>query len=372
MAELNDFIKQYDFKCQKCGAELTSDSATETALVYGLIILAGEQDGFIGWSCPACNARVTNLTQVKGDPFLFVGNIHNEIQHGIDSTLMYRSFPFSFSASKKNYVTRNGSLLDHSFQVLTEFDFFPDFEPPHGKYISFKYGSHAMGPAISIYWHDRPQIEKLIDLENKKQIRVFPRYEIYDQLNSKIERLCWDNRIRFDFYRNELGSDVKKLNFNPERDIVQKPYEFLTILDTANSLDYGFYDGGETLSNIVLIGNTSVLGSKNINLSKFDDFGKKTWPLFHSDWMQNLLNSLAEDFITEYLTFVSKINRNNEALLRLIEFYIKKIYAAVTSRYQRKIINKKADINNKKRIIEAEKCFSKVKIISNDNRHKRN
>ena len=41
MAKLNDFIKQYDFKCKKCGAELTSDSLLAAVITYGVVLIVG-------------------------------------------------------------------------------------------------------------------------------------------------------------------------------------------------------------------------------------------------------------------------------------------------------------------------------------------
>jgi transcriptional regulator with PAS, ATPase and Fis domain len=367
MAKLNDFIKQYDFKCKKCGAELTSDSATETALVYGLIILAGEKDGFIGWSCPACNAQVTNLTQVSEDHFWFIHHVYNHASSlGIDGTLMYRSFPYSFCASKDDFVDRNGIFLESDYKVLSKFDFGRLIEPSPGRYSSFNYGTQAMGPAISFFVHDLSQIGKLLNLENKNQIKAFPRYEIPDWLTSKIDNLCWNNRVKFYFLRDVFERDVKNIGIEPDKKIIQQSYEFLTILDNVNSFELGFVDG-ICPSYSIHIWDGCVLASKKVDFYQNNDFNTKVWQAYHSDWMHELLNNLAEDFISDYLGHTAKTNHNKESTLKLVGSYIKKLYDAITSEYKRNTIRKETRTNSQKRIEEAEKCFSKIKIISNDN-----
>jgi transcriptional regulator with PAS, ATPase and Fis domain len=367
MSELSEFISKYEFRCKKCGFSLTPESAIDTALAFGVIVLTGDRDGYIGWSCPACDVRSTILTAVKEEPFLFLKHIHSEISAGIDNTLMYRAFPFSFGASRDNSVVRNGSLLSHAYEVRSQSDFLPDFVPPVGKYMSFKYDSYAMGPAIAIFWYDIPQILDLIKIENKNQVRTIPRYELYDHLNSKISHLCWENRVKYNFYRDEFDTEVKRIKISPEKNIIKKSFDFLTILDTVNSFDVSYHKD-ESLPHVVFFDERSVYGtdSKTIEYKQYSDFTRKAWSLYHSKWMQHFLNNLSEDFITNYIRIISKTHRSNHHILKLIESYTEKVYESISSEYKREINIKEAKTNFKQRVLEAEKSFHQIKIISNN------
>jgi DNA-binding NtrC family response regulator len=384
MEELIDFMKQYDFKCKKCSFKPDEFQFIGTVRALGIIILIGEIDGYIGWSCPACDDHPTNLTRVEGDPYEFIALLTGHSSARIYSNLMYRSFPFNFVEPNNDLSNSGFALIEHSFDKLSARSFSRRILPKNGKYITYKFETYATGPAILFSQYELSKIETLIAIENEKHIKAFPRYSQYNWLLNAIDILCWNNRVQFEFYRVALKVDLRKnLNFNLNKNLNMQTYSFLSILDSVNSIttfncglietdssDCRYRDWNDRFSkmnkNYYVIRKNSIGGLKKIEYCQYSDFGTKAWSDFNSDWMQELLNDLGDNFITEYLYLTKKSACNYDLLLPMIGSYINKLYNAITSKYKRKTIRREANINSLKCIEEVEKCFSGVKIISND------
>ena len=373
MSQLYEFISKYDFRCKFCNRELRKTNPLDTAGAFGIIILVGETDGYIGWSCSSCKNHTTNLTKVDEDPYLFIQLLNENSNSEIDETFMYRSFPYNLSSKNKELSFRKDLITFHTYETRTEFNFYPSFKPPSGKFVTYRYGTDSIGPALSIFWHDLPQIQNLLKHENENGIRVFPRYSKYNWLIREIDQLCWSSRIQFDFLRDLKDVDKKLLYVNPDKSLTIQSYSFLKILDNANSISsrsYSEFDPTykwfkDAFNSFNFFRNT-IIGPRKIEFFQHSDFSIKAWQDFHSNWMQNLLNNLGDAFISDYLHIISKVDCGIELILKTIGSYTEKVYNAIISEYKRKTIKEKAGVISKKRVEEAEKRFPNVKIISED------
>jgi DNA-binding NtrC family response regulator len=365
MAELNDFIKQYDFICKKCKTELTPYHARETALLYGIALLVGEKDGFVGWSCPSCNALTTNLTKVDEDPYHFINLTPKRFPvHGQDYLedvfkLQYQSFPLSFSSFQGTFDFTDSILFSgHNVLHLPK-----KYNLTNGKYLSFKSGTHAFGPLVKIITYDISEINSLLKDENEKQVKVFPRYQICELLQPSIIYFCWNNRLKFGSNDGINHLNVNDIQTSPEELNIKKSFEFLQILESYNNFDIS--RAFEQLYPLAFIKCFLEADHKKINF-RYSDFSEKIWSSYSTIWMREILNDLGEEFISDYLFVTSKINHCRELEFDLVKSYINKLYETITSKYKRSIVRKETKIISKKRVEEAEKSFSNVCIISED------
>jgi hypothetical protein len=213
MAELSDLMYKFTCKCKKCSAELTTDSILETVSSYGIILLVGKKNSFIGWSCPACIGRTTNLLKMGNDDFRsFMDIARSALFEQTNQLLSYRSFPYRLSFGKKDVEAQIANILNIDLQILQQEDFFSDpATQPANEYLSYDYSSQAMGPAFTAWGYDDSQIDTLIQLENKTGCKAFPRHIVYNPLYSTIDNFCWQNRVQLDFIKTlDLPFNVKR------------------------------------------------------------------------------------------------------------------------------------------------------------------
>jgi DNA-binding NtrC family response regulator len=373
MAEVPDFMKKYDFECTKCGFKLTWDSAAETAYRYGLILLfGGENEGFVGWSCPACNAQVTNLTRVEDYPCWFFRQIqeHSKIPE-IFLNFMYQSFPYNFAAVTDSFISKRWYFSDSGYEDIINKNLPDPMWPPAGQYLSFSrdFSSDASGPARTVFCYNLEQIYNLLSIENKNHVKSFPRYQIDDWLNSTIRNFCWHYRIRYNFTEEISYDKESTISINPDKIPIQLSYEFLTILDKVNSLNIAVpinSDRESVPSYYAEIAENYVYLGKETRFYQKNDFSVKLWKEFHSNRFHEILYNLAEEFVLDYSNQILKADNTKLSVLFLVGSYIEKLYDAVISRQKFKILNAETTLSAKKRVENAEKSFPNVKIISND------
>ena len=112
MAELDDLMSSFPFKCRKCDAELTSDLLLAAVVTYGVVLIVGEKDGFIGWSCPGCSGLATNFTRLEIESF-------NQVVHAFRNILInrkigklcYHSFPYRFDLKDTDFSGQAAGTL---------------------------------------------------------------------------------------------------------------------------------------------------------------------------------------------------------------------------------------------------------------------
>ena len=167
-------MMSFPFRCRKCDAELTPDWLLAAVITYGVVLLVGEKDGLIGWSCPGCRGLASNFTRLEREPFnQAVYAFRSILDNGQIGKLCYHSFPYRFDLKDTDFSGRAsrerhadfaavhetdfsglaGIELDDDFEAVPEGSFTldePNFEPP-ATYCSYEFGSEALEPAISIW-----------------------------------------------------------------------------------------------------------------------------------------------------------------------------------------------------------------------------
>jgi two-component system NtrC family response regulator len=382
MDQLNDLISNYPFKCQKCEAQLTSEWLVAAAATYGVALIAGEKDGWIGWSCPGpdCGELTANFTRLEKAAF---NQVINEIREAAESAMLgrfcYHSFPYRHDLQKEDCAGRSCMEINGDFEALMEAHLFPeevDFIPP-ADYCSYIFGTDATGPAIAVWWYDENQVKNLIKRENQTGLKRFPRYIVHNPLYATINAFCWHNRLHFEYLKQtDLPFDVKEIFLCTEKKRINKAVDFLHLLDTVNvaelrsmrlSEEHSLASIGPPLFASELVPPASP-SSDGISVLEHEKLSERVWAAFHADWMQDLLENLAEDFISDYLGLIRKIDCNLQSIWNLKQSYLKTLFDAVSSRHKRERIQERTNANLRERVAEAEKAFPRIRIISDDPR----
>ena len=240
-------------------------------------------------------------------------------------------------------------------------------------YCSYEFGTEAVGPAISVLWYSDSQIEKLIKNENKTGLMEFPRYIIQNSLYSTIDNFCWHNRIHFEYLKAcDLPFEFKISFLSAEKNRIKKTADFLHLLDivhyselsSLSQTDFQVLISQPTITSDMI---TPVETSPHkISILQHEILSNQVCSAFHAEWMQQLLENLAEDFISDYLSHTVKVDCCIQSIVKLNDSYLKTLFDAVSSRYKRDKIREKTNANLRKRVIEAEKSFPNVKIVSDD------
>ena len=394
MAELDDLMSSFPFRCQKCDAELTSDLLLKAVVTYGVVLLVGEKDGFIGWSCPGCQGLKTNFTKLEREPFnQVVYAFRSILENGQIGKLCYHSFPYRFDLKDTDFSGRASRERHADFEAVHETDFSgladievdddfeavhvgsfildePNLKPP-ATYCSYEFGSDALGPAISVWWYDDYQVKKLTEQENKTGLRLFPRYIVHNQLYSMIDDFCWHNRVHFEYLKaSNLPFDIKEIFLSSEKKRITKAFDFLMLLDTVNLAELSSLSstGSQVFISAPTISSDMIApvesSPKKISTIQHENLSNQVWSAFHAEWMQQLLENIAEDFISDYLSQIGKVDCSFSSLCALKETYIETLFDAVSSRYKRDKIIEDTNANMRKRVAEYEKSFPNSKIVS--------
>ena len=372
MAELNDLIINYPFKCQKCEAELTSDWLIAAVVTYGVILLVGEKDAFIGWSCPGCRGLSTNFIRLERDSF-------NQVVDALRTTLMntrlgklcYNSFPYRYDLRVSDFSRRAGRELLAEYETMHEWRLKydePQFEPTV-KYCSYDFASDSLGPIIYVWWYDGSQVENLMQRENETGLKLFPRFIVHHSMYSSINKFCWDHRI----YLEEVKASNRDMSafFRTPANRTPKAVGFLILLDTVNTIKISSLSLPK-LSDVILPSTLSSDFTDNaLSYQKLSSREKifligDLWKIFYAEWVQQLLNDLAENYISDYLSEIVKISCSLSSIQALNSSYLKTLFEAFSSRNKQLEIRGKAYSDLRNRVIEAEKSYPNVKIISED------
>ena len=155
MTELNELIKNYPFKCQKCEAELTSDCLIASAVIYGVVLLVSENDGFVAWSCPGCRGLSTNFIRLERESFnQVVDALRGTLINARLGKLSYHSFPYRYPLKNEDFSGCGRIELDKDeFVTVVDTQKVPNADElilaPQAPYCRHIFGSEAVSEEIS-------------------------------------------------------------------------------------------------------------------------------------------------------------------------------------------------------------------------------
>ena len=436
-------IIEIDFKCDHCGQEFCDDNFNIAVFLYGLFILLGKEKEYVGLTCPSCiktilikdNSDLVSYTKqylLSGEyemsfPVYFVtekDDHSNFSQKTIPFGSQIRYHSFLRSNPKQIPELRDFEILDWSGELTeyieAELDFYME-ENPYFKenYLCpyIKGGTPLMGVNFSVWWFRDDQIDDLVDIENNKGLRVFPRYIHKISEIEKIEQFCWDNHIYLnnlieqekeaEAQISELKEIAKQNNMNLQEILAANPgimtpkiikhmknqydvwledrsfrvpTDFMTILTTSLSPAGSIFPNYSPLQSFLKTkhpfrGKEVPKSLNSIDLIKFEkpqkglnykEMAKVVKTNFSKESTQKSLSILSKKFIFDYIEIAQKVGFAYGAIWELKEKYLKIIYDSINSPQERNTLLNGVSKAEFKEVQKAEAQFPNVKIISND------
>ena len=174
-----------DCACEHCDQPINQFVLSISVFLYGAAVLAGPKLGYVGITCPSCLNTILlkgdSLVRLYQDMELFFGpnNSHLDPALRYHSSVLYSPNQIEY-LDAFNIPTWCCPLSDNSKENFHgELGMYLESEPRLSQeYLcSYIYGNAVpIGSFASIWWFRLDEIEKLVQIENEHQVRVFPRY----------------------------------------------------------------------------------------------------------------------------------------------------------------------------------------------------
>lgn len=395
-SEGSDTDTSVTITCSKCGMIISPGEVFKSTILYGYVLLTGDDYYWLGFNCPKCPSANLIIEKYLNDSHLkkdtFIGELYNlmfepllqkddtHIKDGsyIKLQWVYNSFPYRLSLDKNNPGLKGyyRTQFPYTNSVFKEIFFNPNIRNAthncdKNEYYPCSYNDTYAntGPAISIGYYKNDQIMLLAEIESAKQQKAFYRFMPYDPLYTTIQNFCWNNRILIEFQKEILpNSPIERILAPDSKACLTKNVDFMLLLDEVHSEDLHHYvDNKKSINMIVSSANSSMFkhNSDKDQLAASDhrDFSRIIWDNFSKDYVQNLLLAHADMFIDEYIDLSMRNDFSYIDAWNLKEEYLKNIADAI--KYPSKRGKTKAEISifYKKMAEDAEKRVPALKKI---------
>lgn len=247
-------------KCPHCGQAFTDAGINIAIFLYGIFFLVGKESGYFGITCPRCLKTISHRN--KKEAILALKQVLTGMVDFGDSV---------FDPKLRYYSSLSGSPTDIS--LIGSFDILhlnvqlagndpvnlekmitayleenPELKENYFcSYIQDE--NYPSGTFSNIWWissrvniKDEDAIEKLIQLENIKGIKIFPRYYHHCALIEDVDRFCWKYG-----YLNVHLENLKNLTIrrheNLEQELILEGIDFKDVIDqNPDIVDPGFIE----------------------------------------------------------------------------------------------------------------------------------
>lgn len=367
------------FKCNKCGKVINSQDITISILQFGFVYLSKGEDSWFGFNCPACDSLWLNIRKYQNkDIAPFIKKLCKTI-HSYSGRIVYNSFPYSFK-SLQHIPSYRSKFMSQIASDVGEFNTSSieteNIAPPdvfQRFYSSYEDGFSTLGPAALILYDVDEEIEQLAVYESETGERAFPRYIVYDPLYTNIQNFCWGYRLLIEFIESlNTPLPITKIMSSKAKQSLSKTFDFMHVLDMCHFQELRTYLGTNAQFVTAHTGFSKLIRdfTSNENLLGADHqrFSETIWSNFTKDYVQSLLDKLAEKFIDEYISLSKRVKFTYADAWNLKETYLKDLSNAIPSRKQREELKIIVKEDEKKRVQEADKKFPGVKIISDNSR----
>ena len=233
-------------QCDHCEQGSLILPAYRSVLRNGLILLSGQDDGYIGATCQNPDCRKTILKkETKKRIQQIRDKLFEEGEYGpgyVIPRIRYHSFPFSYghdehgmpSYVKAYWKTLHEGTPKNLDGCEVSDPFIDNSEQMSGSYCSYFLGDMAIGPAIYIFWLPEESIVEAVNFENENGIRVFPRYVLYDRVLEAVDTFCYEHFLELEFNRRIRLPEGFNAHLDPsetQRE-ARRSYDFLKLLTT--------------------------------------------------------------------------------------------------------------------------------------------
>ena len=419
------------FECKYCNKKYTNEDLKTSVLLYGIFFLVSEDHCYIGTNCSTENCAKTIAVKVGKKDFdhlyELISAYTNQFPSKRGDWELDNARPRYFSSV--NYSPEQFPELD-KFSIHTwhhkyighlwncDNFFKKQFEEYECGLLDYLSGHQILNkdfscsyivkniPSIgefTVWWFKNKDIDELIEIENRKKLRIFPRHIHSLSLFYYIDEFCWKYYLYKEYHiylerKNKeriaakeyepacMGMSIEEIIENdPNIDSPEKmtlllecfqgfsPWEFSKIkkfngilLQSQESCELSLNIKQFQQDNIVteFPDHENVVGLYHIkNLKEVADIESAIEPLFnlyktnhleiqrelHGIWhkgeMQDLLRSISDDFIQEYIKLFQTQGFCYSKVWKLKEKYLHKVYIAWKSGLKTKKKQRKPSTN---------------------------
>ena len=221
------------FNCEFCGQPFNRFSFNISVFLYGIAFLFGKEFSYAGVTCPKCFSTIL----MKGDTLIGLQQDIDILPYFINQNDNYEN-PASirYHASIINMPAQTESLIQFKTFYWTGpltgdseeyFDsniatYLEETQDLEQDYIcSYKTGGNPpIGAVATVWWFKPEQIEKIVEIENKEEIRIFPRHVHKMEWYERYEKFCWQYKYHLD-HMAEMRESASN-SFNLLRDAARR------------------------------------------------------------------------------------------------------------------------------------------------------
>lgn len=201
-------------QCDNCGQTFSSDGIQLTIFLYGIFFLVGKEHDYIGTTCPSCLQTIYGkvnrqyLAQaVEGfSSIVSIGDceIHEPLRYfaPFTTTPYFNPLLKEFGIASTYSVLSDNEALDIVDQTITEYlSEDPDLEENYYRSCTSRLPA-ATGSFLNVFWIEKDQVEDLIQLEQKKNVRIFPRYIHKCSLLNLTDKYSWQYYLKDKYFQD--------------------------------------------------------------------------------------------------------------------------------------------------------------------------
>ncbi len=370
------YLEGVPFPCIHCGRNLVGEDLQLTVFLHGIFFLEGKNDGFFGTTCPIClkttyvHANKNDFEEIKQTFSELVDFWGQQIYKPLGYFSPYISSPLN------NPLLKGHSLLFYHSNVTSDIDvteeciaLYEDENILEGEQYYRTYIDGLAPPLGSFFcplWLNTEQVKEVLAIEEKTDIRIFPRYLYGYHLLETVENFCWQHRLAVSYYK-----DMKK-RMEGSLEILQKylPEEAEFVTPDVIDIFSGQHEEKEnkdisttSVLHEILLANPDPLDGPVKNNAALMTLWKTPYPFryienheplhsveykidveaeahyekvceeltqcFNKSFAQEFLRNKADDFISEYLDSVKKASWSYADFWALKTRYLDEYHYAV-------------------------------------------
>ncbi|MGE4572730.1 MAG: sigma 54-interacting transcriptional regulator, partial [Candidatus Izemoplasmatales bacterium] len=260
----NQFIDTFKFKCEHCQEEHSFEQFQHSIVLTGLIVLVSPSGGYLGILCQECNKVTVNnfsldqVFEIWEELNDNTSKVHIRANNAIvtdpeqvlsPKTLSYNSYS-NYSYKNRNFIytdditinSGDSDLVNHLNlqEIITQIKLQPTFFSQvffdgDEIYCSYYPKSKIDDDKILIYALKKNKINEIVELENQRKKKIFPRYYYPNKLQQKANKYCL--KIHDISIFKHLWKNLEPLYIKEKNDLLEKT-EFLNLIEEGGR----FYD----------------------------------------------------------------------------------------------------------------------------------
>ena len=212
-------------KCPHCGQAFSNAGINIAIFLYGIFFLVGKESGYFGITCPRCLNTISHrnkkeailaLKQVLTGMVDFGGSVFDpKLRYYSSLNGSPKDIPLigAFEIPYINHELGGNEPPTFSEIIMAYLEDNPDLEK--GFLCSYvPDGNEPSGTICHAWWIHEADVEKLIQIENIKGIKIFPRYYHHCELLEDVDRFCWKygyTNIYLENIKNRIARNREKL-----------------------------------------------------------------------------------------------------------------------------------------------------------------